>query len=55
MGEIVEPENVLSDEERVTLVNAFRAICNKLNWKPGKDIVPSQKTPAHETPVRLFG
>ncbi len=43
MDEIVETEKILSDEERITLVDALRAICNKLHWKPGKDIVHLKK------------
>lgn len=36
-------ENVLSNEERVTLVDALKAICNKVCWKPGKDIAHLKK------------
>ncbi len=43
MDEIVEPESVLSDEERIALVDALSAISNKLHWKPGKDIVHLKK------------
>ena len=43
MDEIGEPEKILSDEERVTLVDALKAICNKVCWKPGKDIVHLKK------------
>jgi len=42
MNERVEPENVLSDEERVTLVDALRTIRNKLHWKPGKTLFISK-------------
>ncbi len=43
MDEIVELGKVLSDEERVALVDALRAISNKIRWKPGKDIVHLKK------------
>jgi len=43
MDKIVEPEKILSDEECVTLVDALRAICNKVCWKPGKDIAHLKK------------
>ena len=43
MDEIREPEKILSDEERVTLVEALKAICNKVCWKPSKDIAHLKK------------
>jgi len=36
-------QNVLSDEERVTLIDALKAIRNKVCWKPGKDIAHLKK------------
>ena len=36
-------ENVLSEEDQVTLVDALKAICNKVCWKPGKDIAHLKK------------
>jgi len=38
MTELSENETVLGQEERVDLVQALRAIRNKVRWKPGKDI-----------------
>ena len=38
MDKIVESEKILSYKERVMLVNALKSICNKVCWKPGKDI-----------------
>ena len=43
MDEIGETEKILSDKERVTLVDALKAICNKLYWKTSKDIVHLKK------------
>jgi len=43
MNETVKPEKMLSNEERAALVNALKAICNKVRWKPGKDIVHLKK------------
>lgn len=43
MNELPKYEKVLSDEERVTLVHALRAIRNKVRWKPGKDIIHLKK------------
>ena len=40
---MAEYEEVLSDDERATLVNSLRAIRSKIYWKPGKDVVHLQK------------
>ena len=40
---MIDPEDVLSDEERVILVDSLRAICSKLRWKAGKDIAHLKK------------
>ena len=36
-------ENVLSEEDRATFVDALKTICNKVCWKPGKDIAHLKK------------
>lgn len=43
MDEIVKLEKILSDEEWVSLIQALKAICNEVRWKPGKDIVHLKK------------
>ena len=40
---MAEHEEVLSDDERVTLVDSLRAIRSKVCWKLGKDVVHLQK------------
>jgi hypothetical protein len=36
-------ENVLSEEDRITLIDALKVISNKVCWKPGKDIAHLKK------------
>lgn len=43
MTELDDHEKILSDEDRVNVVDTLRAIRNKVRWKPGKDIIHLKK------------